>query len=183
MLLKDDTKANRGNNKVNETLKQIKTILTILVFLVILNIMFTYLVYSKYCEVTYNFKNSITGKKLPAFIDSEKDNLGEFIIKYWNEKDTEKLYGLLGNIVKEHLAFADFEQQINALSHLGRIEKADYVNYQYNGVLNSHDMYDLFYSIKIDSKIGRLTLSIIDTGGTYEVTGFNIFKDFLEEKE
>lgn len=163
---------------MDKTCRWLKTGVIIIIALCLINISFTCMVYRQNSQGISKYLDIKSEQVLPDKIESEKNNIANTIIKYWNDQDIKALYGLLGDVAKREVSFETFKKQTLDLLSVGNLSNPYYSRFRYEGKFQGYHAYDLIYITQIGGKEAGLTISVIEVNNNYQILGYNISTNY-----
>lgn len=122
-----------------------------------------------------------TKEPLPTELSSEQERITLFekFRVLFNDRDNEKLYGLVAPLARVEYTREQFDQEMPILYQLaGNINSGTYSHYEYGGISHGRKWFELYYRIQTDHGIGTLTITVAqEDQEPYEIWGCNIYID------
>lgn len=104
--------------------------------------------------------------------DARLNQLAALIRSYYNQKDYDSLYQMLGADEKKELKKADFNSSMGSFKAFGKLQQSAYSQTQYIKTEGGASYFMVYYNAIFDAGSGQVQMILKTLGDQWEIMGF-----------
>jgi len=159
-------------DSILQSINKNKKLMVFLIIIVCANLIISLFIFDKMNSIDLPDK----AKRLNVEASVIKNIAGD-IKKYYNNRDYNKLYKILGEYAQSQVTFQDFKNQIIKLDIFGEIKKIEDYRIEYSQAELNYNWYHVIFSAEFTNGKGEILITIRAEKETqnFEVVGYRFY--------